>query len=55
MHAYEAHALRMHAYERHIHERHVYERHAMIIEPFDRLWWTIYCTRVVLRICGFEI
>jgi hypothetical protein len=27
----------------------------MIIEPFDRLWWTIYGTRVVLRICGFEI
>jgi hypothetical protein len=26
----------------------------MIIEPSDRLWWTIYGARVALRTCGFR-
>jgi hypothetical protein len=34
----------------HVYERHVHERHAMIIEPFDGLWWIIYGARAVLRL-----
>jgi hypothetical protein len=54
-HTYESHTYESHTYERHVHEGHTYERHAhemhaMIIEPFDRLWWDN--TYMVLELCS---